>query len=189
MAQPAKRRCLSRTPRNILLIGLRGSGKSTIGPEIAARLGRQFIDLDPVTLWRLGAASVAEAWREHGEAAFRAAEAAALRDALENPERVIAAGGGTPTAPGAAELIQERRDGGLTFVVYLREMPGILRERLAEAGGVADRPSLTGGDPLDEIEEVYTQRDALYRSLASQVVEGAASAEGAVDLIVAAVSA
>jgi shikimate kinase len=154
----------------IVLIGLRGSGKTTVARHAAARAGRVFIDLDVVTARVLGASSVRDAWARHGEAAFRRAETRALADSLRNQGAVVALGGGTPTAPGAAELLRLERDAGRCRVVYLSATAAALRERLRSADN-SDRPSLTGADPLDEIEVVLGQRDRLYRELASTTVE------------------
>ncbi len=187
MAGPAQRRERADdgwTP-NVLLIGLRGSGKSTVGPMLAERLERQFIDLDVVTLWRLRMPTVQRAWAEAGVVRFRQAEADALRDSIESPDRVIAAGGGTPTAPGAERLIRAAAAEGGLFVVYLREEPATLVDRLRAAGETDDRPSLTGADPIAEVWDVYTDRDPLYRDLASIVIDGASSAQDAAARIIA----
>lgn len=156
---------------NLILIGLRGSGKSTIGRAVAVRLARPFVDLDDLTPRELGCTSVAEAW-SRGEGAFRAAEVGALRNVIETDNQVIALGGGTPTAPGAADLLREHRDGGRAVIIYLRATPEILRERLADADN-AHRPALLPGssDPLSEIDRVHTARDPVYRALASAVIE------------------
>lgn len=166
---------------NLLLIGLRGSGKSTIGRALADREGRPFLDLDDVTAGFLLCGSVAEAWARHGEAGFREAEARALAAALRDDGRVIALGGGTPTAPGAADLIGAATREGRAVVVYLRCSPEDLRRRLAmlHEAALANRPSLTGRNALDEIPAVFAQRDPLYVSLASRVVEGIRTVEDA----------
>ena len=159
--------------RTVLLIGLRGSGKSTIGREFAAASGRTFIDLDELTLVRLGTESVAEAWARFGESAFRAAE----RDELDRVLRsrpsgraVVALGGGTPTAPGADDLIRGAVASGRVSALYLRARPDTLRARLA-ASDHSDRPSLTGAGTLAEVEQVFNARDGLYREIASIVIE------------------
>lgn len=153
----------------LILMGLRGSGKSTIGRAMAEHRGVTFADLDDATPAVLGCATVAHAWARHGEAAFRRAEVAALEAVLRRGVEVLALGGGTPTAPGAAEALRRARQAGASLV-YLRAQPTVLRSRL-EGSGLAHRPSLTGADPLDEIEEVFQARDPLYLGLADRVVE------------------
>ncbi len=155
---------------NLVLIGLRGSGKTTIGRLVAQRLGRPFIDLDDETARALGGTSVGEAFTKHGEAAFRKAEARALAIGLKADARVIALGGGTPTAPGAADLLRRERDAGRAIIVYLAAEAGTLRERLRQTD-MTKRPSLTGADPLAEIEAVLGKRDPLFRELADEVME------------------
>jgi shikimate kinase len=157
----------------IVLMGLRGSGKSTLGRRLAERLGRRFVDLDDRTGAALGAASAGEALRTHGEPAFRAGETDALRAALDEPGIVLALGGGTPTAPGAAELLRERAaGGGGVRVLYLRASVETLASRLtaAAAAGGPDRPALVGEDPVSEIAVLFERRDPLYRELASAVL-------------------
>lgn len=153
----------------LILLGLRGSGKTTLARHIAGFLKISDIDLDDRTPALLGCATVAEAWRTHGETAFRAAEARALDEALRSPARIISLGGGTPTAPGADDLLRRAAAEG-AHLIYLHAAPAPLRHRLS-AGAGPNRPSLTGRDPLEEIEEVYAKRDGLYRSLATRIVE------------------
>src|SRR5689334_21642339 len=115
------------TPRTLVLMGLRGSGKSTVGRHVAAWSGRPFIDLDERTARLLGGESVAAVWAEHGEAAFREAEGVALAEALGVGGRVIAMGGGTLTEPGAVELLRRERDAGQCEVIYLSLTGATLR--------------------------------------------------------------
>ncbi len=157
----------------LVLIGLRGSGKSTIGRLVASRAGAAFVDLDELTSRLLGGGEVAEIWARVGEPGFRDGEARALRDLnldARGGPRVIALGGGTPTAPGAAELLESASRAGAVTLVYLRAAPGVLRARLG-ATDVASRPSLTGAGTLREIEAVFAARDPLYRRLATLVLE------------------
>jgi len=152
----------------ILLIGLRGSGKSTLGAHLATRLGVEFTDLDDLTLKNMGAHSVAQAWQSEGEPAFRKAEANALRQAIDQSidGGVIALGGGTPTAPGAEAIIREAP----ATTIYLRGVPALLRSRLP-ADDEPNRPSLTGASPTDEIERVFNARDPLYASIADHTID------------------
>jgi len=162
---------------NLVLIGLRGSGKTTLGRRVATLLGHSFKDLDDETALLLGAKTAGEALERHGEKAFRDAEALLLPGALARTNTVCALGGGTPTAPGAERLLEQARDGGQTAIIYLRANPVILRERLV-ATDISSRPSLTGAGTLEEIDSVFHARDALYRRLATHTVEvGAGSAE------------
>jgi shikimate kinase len=174
---------------SIVLIGLRCAGKSLVGARLAERLGRPFVELDAVTSGLLGARSAGEALLSAGAAAFRAAETEALRLVLGAPGRVVALGGGTPTAPGAADLLRRERASGTALVVYLRLPADTLRRRLA-ATGPADRPSVTGLGTIEEVDRLLAERDPLYASLASLTIaaEGL-SPEEAAERIAASVAA
>ncbi len=171
---------------NLLILGLRGSGKSTVGRALANAQGRPFVDLDEQTPRLLGARDVAWAWSRFGQRAFREAEARALDEALEGAGRIVALGGGTPTAPGAAAAIERAASEGRAIVAYLRCRPDVLRARLGAqgAGGARERPSLTGAGMLEEIDEVFAVRDGLYTRLATRVID----AERSVDEVVAAMN-
>jgi shikimate kinase len=148
-------------PPATVLIGLRGSGKTTLGRLLAARRGVPFIDLDDRTVAGSGHASVSAFFRSAGEPAFRAAESLALQAVLAAPEgAVIALGGGTPTAPGAQEA---------------------LGARLAAAPG--DRPLLMGTDFAQEAALLGERRLPLYRSIADAVVTTAGDAEASLAAI------
>ncbi len=165
---------------NLILMGLRGSGKSTLGRAVAAKLGLPFtfIDLDDLTLRSLGCSTASEAFRTAGESTFRAAEAAALAGVLNGRNRVIALGGGTPTAPGAADLLREARASERAWIVYLHAPPDVLRSRIAGADQ-SNRPALLARDAASEVGQVYAARDPLYRALASATVESASLSEAA----------
>lgn len=153
----------------IILMGLRGSGKSTVGVHLGAVTGLEFIDLDDRTAAELSCESPGEAIRVHGLDAFRAAEIRALRSALLDGRVVLSLGGGTPTAPGAVEILHSAKQEGAALI-YLHAGPDVLRGRL-EKTDHAERPSLTGRGMLDEIEEVYLRRDPLYRWLCTRLIE------------------
>ncbi len=158
---------------SLLLLGLRGSGKSTLGRGLASRTGRAFIDLDDVTRDYLGYATIAELFEKVGEARFRAAEYRALVNQAFPMSRlgpVVALGGGTPTAPGASDFLEDAKKRGSARLVYLRASADALRKRL-EAARNADRPSLTGQGVLEEIDEIFAARDPLYQQLADRIIE------------------
>ena len=168
---------MSTTPDpTIVLMGLRGSGKTTLGKRLGTDLGRPFVDLDDRTAAALGHPTPGEALREHGIEKFRHAESAALRAALSEAGIVLALGGGTPTASGASDLLRERKAGGSTHIMYLRAEPGELAARLTKPGA-PDRPALLGADPISEIQTLFAQRDPLYMDLSDAVLHVGATDE------------
>ena len=168
---------MRRRAADIILIGLRASGKSTLGRTLAGKLRRRFVDLDEEVAVLLGAASAGEAIRQLGLDAFRTAEARALAHLLEVRARrrpfVLALGGGTPTAPGAADLLIAARDEDRAQILYLRANVATLKTRLkAEiSAGAGNRPSITGADPVKEVGELLKARDPLYRELADNEID------------------
>jgi len=159
-------------PRHILLAGLRGSGKTTLGRLLAERLGMTHIDLDERTTAALGRDTCASALAELGEPAFREGEARALERVLTETPCVVSLGGGSPTAPGARALINE--SGALVF--YLRLTPAELAQRLSLTD-LADRPSLTGAGVIEEIQSIYDARDPLYVTLGETLDVGGETVE------------
>jgi shikimate kinase/3-dehydroquinate synthase len=142
----------------IVLVGFMGAGKTTVGRHLAALLGWDFIDLDDRIVARAGR-PVAAIFREHGEAAFRAAEHEAAVDLQHHRFVVIAAGGGAFVAPGTRAVLST---GALT--VWLRcTLPALL----ARIANDASRP-LAGS--YETISALLTEREPLYR-LADMAVD------------------
>jgi shikimate kinase len=170
------------TCTNILLMGPRGSGKTTLGRALGARLSRPFIDLDQATLQLFSEPNIAEVWRVHGESAWRNAEAAALASVLrESRGVVIALGGGTPMITEAQERLREAQARREVMLVYLRCSTATLKRRLKVdqamrgAGGPA-RPPLLGDDALAEVDLVLAAREPTYLRLADVVIDADAAA-------------
>ena len=150
---------------NLILIGLRASGKSTLGALLADSLSVGFVDLDDVTSALLKADGAGAAIATHGINTFRDAEAKALESVLAQSNQVIALGGGTPTAPGCNAMLEKCT----SRVIYLRALPTTLQDRL-KATDNTDRPTLVGSGVIDEVQTLFDQRDNLYRSLAESVI-------------------
>lgn len=157
---------------HILLMGLRGSGKTTVGRLLARRLAGAFVDLDERVLAAFPESTVTDVWAAHGQEAWRAAEACALGELLAEPApatTVVALGGGTPMVDAARATLESARAAGTAMLVYLRCDAGELHRRLAAAAG--DRPSLTGADPARESAAVLTAREPVFRRLADHEVD------------------
>lgn len=157
---------------NVLLIGARGSGKTTVGRALAEQLGWPCIDLDDLALAAFEQPTVRAVWEACGEAAWRAAEVQALQALVTNTHEtgscVIALGGGAPVIHEARKTIEQATEKGRAVTIYLHTSVEALRQRLSHDRG--DRPSLTGADPVHEIADVLKQRDPMYRSLADLIV-------------------
>jgi shikimate kinase len=170
--------------RPIVLIGLRASGKSRLGARLARTLGVPFDDLDELVCAALGVRDAGEAFASLGEPAFRRQETESLETWLSRDERapggVLALGGGTPTAPGAAESLRHAATQNATILLYLHAPPHVHAARLrADAGRDTNRPSLTGDDPVAEVSRIYEQRHRLYEQLAHRMIEVDAPSEAA----------
>jgi shikimate kinase len=147
---------------SVVLIGYRGSGKSSIGRKLADRLWQAFVDTDDLIVKSAGK-SIREIFEQDGEQHFRDLETAAVRDALGRNDHVIALGGG-------AVLREENRatiKSSGRSVVYLRCEPQVLLQRIeSDPQTVATRPNLTPlGGGIDEIRELLAQREPLYREV------------------------
>ncbi len=166
--------------RTIILLGYRGSGKSTVGRALAERLSCRFLDTDALVVERFDGRSIADIWGSEGEPAFRDAEAKVVADAVGLPGRVVALGGGAVTRHAAGRAAVEAAD---ALRVYLAASPAVLAQRIAgDAGTAADRPSLTrSASVTEEVAAVLAQRDPIYRAVADVVIE---VADATVDQIV-----
>ena len=139
---------------HLVLVGLPGSGKSTVGRAVSARLQRPFLDFD-AELERREDRSVARIFAELGEPAFRDMEVSLTRELAAAPPMVLAPGGGWVANVGAIELLRPP-----ARLVHLRVSPAEALRRLARARIV--RPLLQGDDPQSTLERIWKQRAALY---------------------------
>lgn len=147
---------------HLALVGLSGSGKSSLAPLLAARLGATAADLDRVIEQQLGA-SVAEIFASRGEAAFRSAESDALHEMLSGPPIVLATGGGVVLDAGNRSLLRR----GAT-VVWLRADVDELERRLSDT--TEARP-LLAGDAHFALDRLAQEREALYAEVSDVVID------------------
>lgn len=147
-------------PPRLFLIGYRGTGKSTVGPLLAAALGWQFLDADD----RIEAAAgktIAHIFTAEGEAGFRDRESSALAELCRQERRVIATGGGVVLRPSNRELL---RTAG--YVAWLTAPPETVWGRMrSDPTTAARRPNLTTGG-FDEVTNLMAAREPLYRQTA-----------------------
>ncbi len=142
---------------NIVLIGFMGTGKSSVGRRIAARLGYRFVDTDRLVVEETGS-SIAELFETKGEPFFRDRETAALAS-LQGADRcVIATGGGIIDRPANSGLLR-----ALGFVVWFIASEEVIFERVSRT---AKRPLLKNDDPKGTIARLLKRRAPIYESTA-----------------------
>lgn len=161
LAQPRRYNRAMRDIPNIFLVGMPGAGKTTVGRQLARRLGRTFIDSDHEIEARTGVA-IPTIFEIEGEAGFRKRESAVLQDIAGQADLVVATGGGIVLDPANRACMAARG-----YVVYLAVPPEILQQRTAHD---RSRPLLQGNDLPARIAALFQQRDPLYRDVADLIV-------------------
>lgn len=161
---------------SLVLVGLPGSGKTTVGRQLARRLQLPFVDSDHVIEQRLGC-SIREFFEREGEARFRDVEEEAIDALTSAPGRVLSTGGGAVLRIANRQHLRDRGR-----VVYLKSSPEELYRRLRHD---VNRPLLQVADPMARLRDLYAQRDPLYRETAHFVMEtGRPSVATLVNMIV-----
>ena len=150
------------TSGQLALVGLPGSGKSTVGRQLARRLGLAFTDSDQVIQEQIGC-SIREFFAREGEEAFRDVEQAVIETLCAARIGVVATGGGVVLRAANRQRLREAGQ-----VIYLRSSPEELFRRVRHD---AKRPLLQVDDPLARLRELCAQRDPLYRETAHFIVE------------------
>jgi shikimate kinase len=140
--------------RSIVLIGMMGVGKSSIGRRLGARLGIPFVDAD-AGIERAAGMSIADIFARHGEAAFRSGEARVIARLLNNGPQVLATGGGAVMNPATRTLIQQK---GVS--VWLSAEFELLLRRISKRK--AERPMLQTADPAATLRALLAEREPIY---------------------------
>lgn len=146
----------------LILVGLPGSGKSTVGRQLARRLDLPFQDSDKVIEQRLGC-SIREYFDREGETAFRDIEESVIEELVQGPAGVIATGGGAVLRPPNRQRLRAAGS-----VIYLRSTPEEVFRRVRHD---ANRPLLQVEDPLARLRNLFEERDPLYRETAHFTIE------------------
>jgi shikimate kinase len=146
----------------VALVGLPGSGKSTVGRQLARRLELPFTDTDHVIEQRIGC-SIREFFEREGEPAFRDLEQITIEELVRSTKGVLATGGGSVLRQANRELLR-----GGSKVIYLRSTPEEVFRRVRRDSG---RPLLNVADPMGRLRALHAERDPLYRETAHFVVE------------------
>lgn len=149
---------------SLILVGLMGSGKTTIGKALAKRLDMPFFDSDHEIERRCGV-RIPTIFEIEGEAGFRRREAETVAELLSGAPLVLATGGGAVLDGGTRALM-----GRSGWVVYLDVPTRLLVERTRHD---TNRPLLQVADPAAKLEALRAQRDGLYREVADFVLDGA----------------
>lgn len=147
---------------NIVLIGFMGTGKSSIGRLLAAKLGFQLLDTDHLIVQRAGM-EIPEIFASHGEAHFRDLETAALESLRARSRCIIATGGGVVVRDANRALLRE-----LGFVVALSANEEVIFERVSRN---SRRPLLQTEDPRATVQRLLAERRPLYAEAAQLTVD------------------
>jgi shikimate kinase len=171
---------LPRPDRCIVLVGLMGAGKTTVGRRLAKRLGLPFIDSDE-EIERAADHKIAEIFDRFGEPSFRDGERRVIQRLIGGPSKVIATGGGAFIDERTRALVLEK-----AIVVWLDADVETLAERVARRD---TRPLLKGVDPLPRLAELAAARNPVYAEAHLHIRSQSMPHEAAVDRIVDALAA
>jgi shikimate kinase len=162
--------------KSIVLVGMPGSGKSSVGRRLAQRLNLQFVDSDTKIEEAAGGMSVSDIFARHGEPEFRSLEARVITRLLENGPTVIATGGGAFVNVDTRSLI-----GRYGLSIWLKADIEILLRRVKRKN---DRPLLSGNNPEDVLKRLLAERESAYEKADITVISREAPHESVVDAII-----
>ena len=147
---------------NIVLVGLMGSGKTTIGKQLSKKLNKLFIDTDLLIKQKTGV-DITTIFELEGEDGFRLRETNLLHELLLEHDKVIATGGGIVLLEANRKLLKK-----IGKIIYLKADPNDLAIRLSQD---KSRPLIQNVDLLKKLNTLFEERDSLYKSLANYIIE------------------
>jgi shikimate kinase len=162
--------------RSVVLVGIMGSGKSSIGRRLAGRLAIPFVDADS-EIEQAAGMTITEMFERHGEAYFRAGEARVIARLLDHGPQVLATGGGAFMNPDTRAAIRAR-----AVSVWLKAELDVLMKRIKRRN---DRPLLKAGDPAATLAALISQRYPVYAEADLTVLSRDVPHDAIVDEIVA----
>lgn len=151
--QPAAAVASALGSRSVVLVGMMGAGKSSVGRRLAGRMGIPFVDAD-TEIEKAAGMTIAEIFAAHGEPYFRAGEARVIARLLDGGPQVLATGGGAYMNPEIRAAIRAK---GIT--VWLRATLEVLNRRIKRRG---DRPLLKNADPVETLRRLIEERYPVY---------------------------
>ena len=160
-SSPAEAPC----PRNLVLVGFMGCGKSTVGRELARTCRLQFVDLDDLIIEKADGKSIPDIFAAEGEDGFRQRETVALKSLLGREGMIVATGGGVVTIDENLPLLRQ-----LGYVVWLDASMEDMWQRVSSN---RNRPMLHVDDPQAEAGRLWHERCPRYRQVAHLAVETA----------------
>jgi len=165
--------------RSIALVGMPGSGKSSIGRRLAPRLALPFIDSDAMIEEAAGGMSIADIFAKHGEGEFRSLEARVIARLIDDGPSVISTGGGALLNEATRDLLRDR-----AITVWLKAEIAVLMRRVRRK---SDRPLLAGKDPEETLKKLLSEREVLYAGARIVVTSREGPHETVVDSIIDAI--
>jgi shikimate kinase len=166
--------------RTLVMVGMMGAGKSSIGRRLAARLGMAFVDAD-TEIERAANATIPEIFEQHGEAYFRDGERRVIQRLLDGKPKVLATGGGAYIQPETRAAIKQA---GIS--IWLKADRDLLLSRVKRR--VSGRPMLANGDPAEIIDRLIAERYPVYAEAEIHVQSRDVAHEAVIDDILAALA-
>ena len=154
---------------SVILLGYRGSGKTTVGRKLADRFWQKFVDTDDLVVAAAGGKSIREIFEQQGEDHFRELEIRAVREACGRADHVIALGGGAVLREENRSLLKSLE----LSRIYMKCDPAVLVQRIqADANTATNRPPLTNlGGGIEEVNKLLSIREPLYREVMTRELD------------------